>query len=433
MTQLSEVARVGLRDEAMRENYELEALTLASDHPSLLDELVDRYRQRRRQARLLELGTKVVEQTTSANAAARLRLVLARLLLEEVNQPDRAIEYLRDSLAIDPQNTEANLLMAQALEGRGEMEGAAESYRKLLAEDPQCVEAYHGLNRLMGVLGKPALATAAVSMLDLLGASTPAQAGQVRALDQLDTPTGTLQLAALPHRPELKRVSDVIELAAPHLGSVYPLELTKVLKWSEPAAMAAKQLAAVVGLSGVKVSIEGATPARAGVGDPAPLQISPTMARQPNGPVFRFWVGRALARAATAGALLERLSDGDLGELIEALLIARPIDTLVQRLRKQVSKALPRKIRKQLEQQADLRVDAATWQRYRAEEQLRADQIGLVICGNPKVAITQLAAAEGLSGELTQSPRVRELMLFTVSDRFAVLHAMLWRASGSVE
>ena len=44
----------------------------------------------------------------------------------------------------------------------------------------------------LGLLGKPALSTSAAALLDLLGAATPAEKGQVRTLDQLDFPPGTL-------------------------------------------------------------------------------------------------------------------------------------------------------------------------------------------------------------------------------------------------
>jgi hypothetical protein len=163
------------------------------------------------------------------------------------------------------------------------------------------------------------------------------------------------------------------------------------------------------------------------VGDPIQLQVATRVARQPDSPVFRFWIGRALAGAATAGSLLERLSNNELGALVEALFAARPTEALVQQLRKQVNRALPRKVRKQLDQQRIDQVDSRIWNRYRAEEQRRSDLIGMLICGNPKVAITELSAAEGLFGDLTQAQRVRELMTFAVSDRYAVLHSAIWR------
>jgi len=422
LIQQAEVARVGLRDEGLQERYEREVLSVASEHPALLDQLVEHYRTHRRQRRLLEMASRM-DSSTNQSAMARLRLVMARLLLEDFNQPDKAIEYLRESLTIDPKNIDANLLMGEALEHRGEIEGAVESYRKLLLDDPRCVEAYRGLNRLMGVLGKPALATAAASLLDVMGVSSPTERGQARALDQLGIPPGTLPLSALPLRPMLSQVSQVLELVAPHLGSVYQTEPRLLLEEGAPAVLAANQIGRVLGLSDVRVSIEGSDPAQAGIGSPVLLQVTDQVARQPKSGIFRFWVGRALVLAAAAGGLIERLTNRELDVLVEALFATRP-GTAAQQLRKQLGRVVPRKVRKQLEPLRLEPVDDRLWDRYRADEQRRADQIGLLICGNPRVAVGELAATDGLLG---RSTRARELMIFAVSDRYAVLHDVVWR------
>jgi tetratricopeptide (TPR) repeat protein len=424
MIQHAEVARVGLRDEKTQDRFEREALAVASAQPNLLEPLVDHYRKHRRQKRLLELATRV-ERPSNPHAAARLQLVLARLLIEDFNQAERATEYLRDCLAMDPKNVEANLLMGEALEHRGEIEGAATCYRKLLADNPRCVEAYRGINRLMGVLGKPSVATAAAALLDVLGASTPAEKGQVKALDQLGAPPGLLQIGSLPLRPRLKQLSQVMEIIGPHLGQVYPLELRRPLEDGAAAAAAARRIAAVLGLPGVTVSVEGQEPVRSSVGVPPVLWINEEVARRPNSPTFRFWVGRALAASSTAGALTERLTNGELGALIDALFAARP-NAMAQQLRKQINRVVPRKVRRLLEQQRIELVDARIWDHYRTDERRRADVIGMLICGNPRVAITELAEAEGLSGDPTQSQRVCDLMSFVVSDRYAMLHSSVW-------
>jgi hypothetical protein len=219
----------------------------------------------------------------------------------------------------------------------------------------------------------------------------------------------------------------VLELVVPHLGPVFPFELSQPLDDSAPIALAAKQIAMALGLEGVKVSIDGDQPARACVGSPALLRISSQIARQPRGPVFRFWVGHALAAAASAGALLQTLPNPDLEALIDALFSQRP-GPLAQQLRKQVTRVLPRKIRRQLEQQPLESVDARLWDTYRAEELRRADAIGLLICGNPRVAVAQVGAAEGRLDDPTESRRARELIGFALSDQYAALHVALWSA-----
>jgi hypothetical protein len=274
------------------------------------------------------------------------------------------------------------------------------------------------------VVGKPSLATAAASLLDVLGAATPAERGQVKALDQLNVPPGMLEVGRFPIRARLKQLSQVVEIVVPYLGPVYPLELTRPP--AEGAAVALVEgIAAVLGLNGVSVHIEGEEPARSGVGIPPMLRVSERVARQPRSPVFRFWVGRALTAAATAGSMLERLSNSELGELIEALFATRP-GAAAQQLRKQLNRFVPRKVRKQLEQVRIDHIDVRVWDHYRMEEQRRADMIGMLICGNPKVAVAELSAAEGVFGDFTRSPRVRELMTFAVSDQYAALHSAVW-------
>ncbi len=422
--QQAEVARVGLRNEATQEQHEREAVVLAAEHPGLLEKIVVHFREHRRQRRLVEVASRV-DKATSPAGAARLRLVTARLLLEDLNEPERAVEYLRASLQLDPRNVEANLLMGEALEHRGDIENAVKSYRKVLVDAPRRVEAYRGLNRLMGLLGKPALATTAAALLDLLGAATPAEKGQVRTLDQLDFPPGTLSVAALPLRPALAPVREVLELVAPHLGLVYPFELTQPLDDDAPIALAARQIAVALGLEGLKVSTEGERPSQACAGTPPLLRLSPQLGRQPRGPAFRFWVGQALAGASSAGALLQALTNQELDELLEALFSQRP-GPATQQLRKRVFRVLPRKVRRQLEQQPLQPVDARLWDVYRAEELRRADAVGLLMCGNPRVACTQLAASDGRADSPTESRRARELIGFALSDQYAALHVALW-------
>ncbi|MBW2458886.1 MAG: hypothetical protein JRI68_30585, partial [Deltaproteobacteria bacterium] len=52
-----------------------------------------------------------------------------------------------------------------------------------------------------------------------------------------------------------------------------------------------------------------------------------------------------------------------------------------------------------------------------------------LVCGNPKVAITELATVAGHGHDPRSSPYLRELMLFTVSDDYARLHAQLWSSA----
>ena len=335
MQQLAEVARVGLRDDNLRRRYEREAMLQATQDPALLAGLVDTYRRNGDQSRLVETGHQLLATAPSAHIGATVRLALSRILLSDLKRPDQATEQLHAVLEDFPDNQDAHLLLAQAHEQRGDSETAATGYRRLLERDPACAEAYRGINRLMSMLGRPPLATAAVSALKLFGQATTSELEQVDALERPTPPVGKLDIDNIALPPELRELRDVIEPALPHLSNVYPLPLQRSLSGSQPAARAAAKLAEALGLSGVKLSVEGTKPTRGGLGEPVPIQISAEVAGRPNSSTFRFWVGRALAGAATAHGLLTRLSDAALNNLVEALCTPRPIDADVAQLRKQ--------------------------------------------------------------------------------------------------
>ncbi len=428
LSQLADVARVGLRDEVLRSRYEDEALTLAAGHPEVLRDLVERARQRGELPRLVEAGGSVLERATDPAAAAGLRLCLAGVLLEDLRRPGRALELLRELRLAAPDQQEVALLHARALEQVGDLEGAAEAYRALVADDHACAPAYRGLSRILAPLGRPASALAATALLDLLGAATPSEKAHLEAREPRRAPAGRLDPAALPLSAELQPIARLLELARPHLGQVYPLKQRHPARATLPAVIAAQRLASTLGLTGVLVSIEGEAPARAGIGDPAPLQIAARVAARPESAVFRFWVGRALVSAARTGALLEQLEDDELARLVEALRVERPILPEVATLRRQVQRALPRKTRKQVEQlEVEVgRVTAARWTQLRQEERLRADQLGIVLCGNPRVGLAELAGVLGTPDGLAASPYVHALMDFVLSEGYAALHAALW-------
>jgi hypothetical protein len=220
----------------------------------------------------------------------------------------------------------------------------------------------------------------------------------------------------------------VLRLVLPYLGDIYPLRAASELSSNHPAARMARRLADSLDLGSIRVAIEGSVPAFAGPGDPVPLRISPRVARQPDEAGFRFWVGRALATAATAGALLDSLNDVELAELLRAITDASPPTGSTQKLRKQVMRAIPRRVRKQVDQLPRPRISGDLWDRYRNLEAERADRIGLVLSGNPRMALAELAGEEPLRRVLTRSPRLSRLVAFAVSEEYAELHATLWAA-----
>ena len=119
--------------------------------------------------------------------------------------------------------------------------------------------------------------------------------------------------------------------------------------------------------------------------------------------------------------MTEQLSDRDLGELMEALFVSRPIDPVVQQLRKQVQRSMPRKTRKAVEQLGPPQVEGDIWDRYRDFARRRSDEIGVLTCGNPRVALEELRR-----GREVGTPELQRLLQFLVSNGYAGYHRSLW-------
>ena len=429
LTRLAEVAHVGLRDEALRGSYEREALLMAGAHQPVLEQVFDRYRERGEQQRLVKVASDVLAETTRAEVASAMRLSLARVMLEDLNQPAKAVEWLRESLVRDPREKTANLLFARALEQRGDLEQAVARYRQLLEHDPLCAESYRGLSRLMSLVGSPSVATSAVAVLDILGEATPQELEVLEALDPENSPGGRLDLASLASETALHSIRRVFDLVLPHLGSVYPLKTSRILRPTEPVVLAATRLAIALGLTGAQVAVEGDVPAVAGVGDPVQLQIGVGLARKPRSPSFRFWVVRAIASSILGGTLTELLSDRELGELLEALFVQRPIDHEVLQLRKRIHRALPRRVRKTVEQLGSPRVDGTLWSSFRAFARQQADEIAMVASGDVRVALEELTGGE--TGRL-QTAEMGSVLRYVVSEEYGDRYRSLWTAGSPV-
>jgi len=164
-------------------------------------------------------------------------------------------------------------------------------------------------------------------------------------------------------------------------------------------------------------------PAMAGAGHPPSLYLRADLVRQGFTARYRFWVGRALALAGGAGALFKHLSDEELDLFVTALVTPRPLDAATQQLRKQLTRALPRRTRKQVEQLTLSPPGPDVWNRYRVFEMQHADRAGLLASSNPHVALTELGKS---IGQGIDSPRLQELQRYSLSDDYARQYQALW-------
>jgi hypothetical protein len=423
LVQLAEVARLGLRDEALRKQCEEEALLTAARNRDALALLVQHHRRERRQRELIAAAEPHLSAPECASGF--LHAAVARLWLEDLELPARALEVLR-AVPSRGETEEVRLLRARALEKQGELETAATEYREILAANITCVDAYRGLARVMERIGHDETVAAAAALADLVGEATPEETALLQGLSGATTPGGRLDISLLPLPTEVRHLHDLLAQVDVALAPLYPTTLGESLAAGHAAGAVAQRLADSLGLGRVRVTVSGQYGVTAGVGDPLPLVVAHPLIGSPTSPLFRFWVGRALATVAAHSVLVERLADGELLDLAEALTASRPESRDAQDLAKQLGNLLPRKQRKQL-QALDLPSSPGLWSAFRSAEQRRADQVGLLMSRNPKEAILALGEAGHMSpGELASSPRLAHLMRYTLSEEYARLARALW-------
>ena len=216
-------------------------------------------------------------------------------------------------------------------------------------------------------------------------------------------------------------------MSQPYLGGLYPSPGGEALPLNHPATVSCRRLAEAVGLNEFNIVLTSDPLCTAIAAQPPAILMPSALTQSPGDGIFRFWVGRAVCLAATPGALVNQLSDEQLSELSEALCSPRVSDPSVQQLRKQLSRSLPRKMRRRLEQLDTPVWSGAKWQRYRDAENQRADQVGLILCRDAKVALSELAQAFDLPLLAPAShERLARLMQFAVSEDFERLSRRVW-------
>ncbi|MCA9668173.1 MAG: tetratricopeptide repeat protein [Myxococcales bacterium] len=427
LSQLAEVARIGLRDPELRVQYEREALAEAAGNDKALMGLVSFYQQRGELTRLLSLGQQVLESTSRADVVLPLRVAVTRLLLDHRQDAARALEYARANLLARPNEVDVQLLFARALEVNNQRDAAVGGYRKVLGADATNVDAYRGLVRIFGRAQRPQLAACASSALDLLGAADTEERMLARTLEEEVVPPGAIRLAAIPLPADLRAVAALFEQATPYLGALHEVERGRMLPPEHPASVTASRIAAALGVGEVSVQVGNVSRVSSTPGEPIQLVMSDSFVQRAREGAFRFWTAHAICSAATAGTLLRELDDRTLQRLVIALCNPRPDDPMVQPLRKKVARALPRKVRKQLEGEVTPPTPPDIWNRYRAAERERADRAALLICRSPRIAAHELLSEANIGFDsIGAHDGVTALLRYSVSDEHARLMHSVW-------
>ena len=301
LEKLARVAQLGLRDTELRLQCEFEAMRTALPLPHAVHRLVSGYRDRNEQDRLIRISDEVLQEQGDSENGFALRTQVARILVQDMSQPEQALSVLGPVLKDRPDDQDVQLVHANALEQRHQPEEAVRIYRRILQHDPSCADVYEGLARLMGTLGYPESSAAAATIYDLL--SRPEVSSRPKAFTSPSTqPTGKVNLQAIPIEADLQPLRRLFEIALPFLQNWVSVETTgEPIATNHPASVTARRMATAVGIGSVDLVLSKEDEPQVHVGSTPCIEVPAALTKMPNDPLFRFWVGRSLALAATPG------------------------------------------------------------------------------------------------------------------------------------
>jgi cellulose synthase operon protein C len=420
-------------------------LEVEPGHARALQLLVE-IERRRGDPQQLAAALEAAAEAADPAAAPDLHLDAARLHAGPLASRARAVEHLRAALAADPGRDDVRALLAETCEDSAPSL-AVDCHRELLARDAVRVASWAALYRVFDRARAHDRAYVVASVLRWLGAIPPGPSAEKLLLE------GDRQ--ALPAPPPLPAadwdtlrdpadrgpLSDLVAAAGDWLvdppaarrpaAPVREDHPFRKLLGDLARSLGAGEHELVVGPLGALVVEPGAPPV---------VRVGADLARRTTVREQRFLLGRAAARLRARSAVADALTDAALGERVAAAVwlvvpgyagTGRPAEELVRRL----GKALPRRVRKALEEPAralaQLRPapDLAAW---RVAAAATADRAGLVLCGDVPTAVGLLLrdgppAPEGadLADRLRARPDALALLAFAATDAHFALRQRL--------
>ena len=360
-----------------------------------------------------------------------MRTAMARILREELGNPDAADRQLAAAIQAFPESMETRLTLAIGLLGRNDDAALAE-LRRAVSADPIAPGPFEALVTLTRKTGRPEIAAMLASAAALLGSTSPevetvlATTAPIRPIPEALLYDEAMSRLVGPTRARFLR--SVLALLEPFLGKIFPggeamLETRARLPDTYPIAADIRAIAMTLGVYAPNVHRGVGREVALLLTDPRSLVLGNDLLGDAGRPLAAFHAAYACARMASNGSVYVAPRQQAVA-MLDAATLPDADGPAIRELRRRISSALPRKTKKELERiatevSADLHAEFSVWE---AEESRRALYAAIVLCRDMR-AVAQVLASDAVAipriderrQALAANGRLREVLEFIVS------------------
>jgi tetratricopeptide (TPR) repeat protein len=400
-----------------------------------------------------------------AHEAIPLHMKMGSLYMENLNNTDKAIIEYKHVAEISPRHAEAHEALA-SLYGKTGLyyANAVDEHRKLLQINPFRVDSYHELRRIFEEQRAFDKVLCVCTVLHYLRAADQNEEfffgenrGKVpeRSTERL-TPEEIEAL--LIHPDEHTLVRHILKLIGPHLGRIYSPNLERHgvgkgdrARPDDPLRTLCDGMAANLGEIEVDLYHSNQPTHLVAIdnGSPPVMIVGEGLVKRTVVKEQRFALSRAIKRVSDGSYLGKLLGPKELSKLIAATVLPyhpnSPIATFpgesLDDLAKKVNKALPRKVRKTMEElMRDKAPDVAKvpdYDVYLRGADHSANRMGLIMCNDlpqalmhltrevPELKDKRLNSTEEIVAAFSRHASFCELLRFAVSEEYFRLRARM--------
>ncbi len=456
---LAQVVDTGLGDAGQASELYRRALDLAPGDESVIARLTELYE---RMGNLPELAGLLEAQADAAADVRRkvsLRLKVGELYATALGDSQKAIGHYRQVVEQDPANTQAHGALARLyMRDAAAAPMAIEEHRTLLRLEPSALDSVHDLFRLWEGLKQMDKAFCAAGVLHFFRSQSEAEAAfYTEAKARVPQEAAAKLLPGdveLLHHPAVRGhpLLDVLRAIGDQLVKVHPPNFEAAgidkkadkLKPDHAVHKAIRAVAQVFGVEELEVYQSRRGLMFLETGDPLALCVGQDVVRKFNVREQKFLIGRSVLNLANKAAVLQKLSRGELSDLIaSSVRIFNPDYQLAGRGSDEHAKAL----RKAYSRKALKVLDPAA-AAFRAKGEvdlvplleglaLSADRAGLLLAGDVAAGLNMLLrddpnhsglrpdSADPVLAAAKTRPDVRALLSFALSDEFFRLRQKL--------